>query len=157
MTSFERTTSENSDFQYLIALLDADLAIRDGADHAFYNQYNGTGTLQHVIVCYIGNKTAGCGALREFDKHKVEIKRMFVLPECRGHGIGAKILRELEIWAAELNYRDCVLETGKNQPEAIRLYKKSGYTIIQNYGPYESVENSVCMAKGLLCNRVNNK
>lgn len=150
MTIFERTTSENADFQYLVALLDADLAVRDGADHAFYNQYNGTGTLQQVIVCYINNKAGGCGALREYDKEKVEIKRMYVQPEYRGQGIGVKILKELEIWAAELNYQECILETGKNQPEAIRLYKKTGYTTIKNFGPYDSVENSVCMVKDIL-------
>jgi ribosomal protein S18 acetylase RimI-like enzyme len=53
----------------------------------------------------------------------------------------------VESWAAELNYPECILETGKNQPEAIRLYKKAGYAIINNYGQYENVENSVCMKK----------
>jgi len=39
------------------------------------------------------------------------------------------------------------LETGKKQPEAIALYKKSGYKVIPNYGQYKNVSNSVCMQK----------
>jgi GNAT superfamily N-acetyltransferase len=58
-------------------------------------------------------------------------------------------LKELELWAAEVNYKDCILETGKKQPEAIALYKKAGYTIISNYGQYKNVENSVCMKKSI--------
>jgi hypothetical protein len=34
-----------------------------------------------------------------------------------------------------------------NQPEAIALYKKSGYEVIENYGQYAGVENSICMKK----------
>ena len=59
------------------------------------------------------------------------------------------ILKELERWAAKLNYSKCILETGKKQPEAINLYKKNNYTVIDNYGQYASVDNSVCFAKYL--------
>ena len=44
----------------------------------------------------------------------------------------------------------CILETGKRQAEAIRLYKKSGYDIIPNYGQYAGIENSVCFKKDLV-------
>jgi GNAT superfamily N-acetyltransferase len=53
----------------------------------------------------------------------------------------------LELWAAELGYTAYVLETGRKQPEAIRIYQKAGYTVIPNYGQYKNVENSVCMTK----------
>jgi hypothetical protein len=33
-------------------------------------------------------------------------------------------LKELERWAAELKYSATILETGKKQTEAIRLYQK---------------------------------
>ena len=72
---------------------------------------------------------------------------MFVLPEQRGKGIAGEILAELEKWAGELNFKKCILETGKRQPEAIRLYSKSGYNVIPNYGQYENVSNSVCFEK----------
>lgn len=74
---------------------------------------------------------------------------MFVHPSYRGKGYAAKILNELEEWAADNNYTAAVLETGKKQPEAISLYKKNGYEIIPSYGQYLNVENSVCMMKKL--------
>ena len=149
MTSFTRTSSDNTDFHDLVALLDADLRTRDGDEHSFYAQFNKIVNIRNVIVCYIDGKPIGCGAFKEYDEKKVEIKRMFVSQEYRGQGIGLKVLKELELWALELNYSACILETGKKQPEAIRLYQKAGYTIIKNYGQYENVENSVCMAKAI--------
>ena len=151
MTIFTRTDSENSGFKSLVALLDADLSIRDGDEHAFYARFNKIKTIRHSIVCYVDDKAIGCGAFKKYDGGKAEIKRMFVLPEYRGYGIGSNILKELELWAAELNYNECILETGKNNPEAINLYQqKAGYFIIPNYGQYQQVENSVCMMKTIL-------
>ena len=150
MTSFKRTTSANADFQNLVALLDKDLKIRDGDEHSFYAQFNTIENLRHVIVCYTGSEPTGCGAFKAYDQTKAEIKRMFVLPGYRGQSIARSILKELELWASELNYSACMLETGKKQPEAIRLYQKAGYTIIKNFGQYENVENSICMTKSIL-------
>lgn len=147
MTHFIRTDSGNTHFQNLVVLLDADLRERDGDEHAFYAQFNKIATIRNAIVCYVDDKAIGCGAFREYDQSKVEIKRMFVLPEYRGHGIAKKILKELELWAAELNYTEYILETGKKQPEAIHLYQKAGYLIIPSYGQYLDIENSVCMMK----------
>ena len=72
---------------------------------------------------------------------------MYTSPESRGKGIATKILAELEKWAMELSCHMCVLETGKRQLEAIRLYKKNGYRLIPNYGQYTNMENSVCFEK----------
>ena len=147
MGYLKRATSADADFQSLVKLLDADLAIRDGAEHSFYAQYNGIAHLQNVVVYYVANIPVGCGAFKPYDETRVEIKRMYVLPEYRGKRIAQIVLEELEKWATELNYNACLLETGKKQPEAIRLYEKSGYALMPNYGQYENVENSVCMRK----------
>ena len=142
-----RTDSDNSDFRELVALLDADLQIRDGAEHSFYSQFNKIDKIRHVVVAYENKQAIGCGAFKEYELNVAEIKRMFVRPENRGRGIAGEILTELETWAKELNFSKCVLETGVKQPEAIRLYQKSGYQIIPCYGQYLNVENSVCMSK----------
>lgn len=147
MLTYIKTTSDNIDFQYLVALLDQYLSVMDGDEHSFYAQYNKIDTLKNVVVCYNNNSPVGCGAFKVIDKETVEIKRMFVHPELRGNGIAFNILKELEIWAKELNYTSCLLETGKKQIEAVALYKKASYQIIPNYGQYENVENSICMKK----------
>jgi GNAT superfamily N-acetyltransferase len=150
MPTFARTDSSNKDFHHLVSLLDKDLAIRDGDEHAFYSQFNKIENIRNVIVAYEDEKAVGAAAFKEYLSAVVEIKRMFVLPEFRGKGIAFQILQQLEKWAAELNFSDCILETGRKQPEAIALYQKSGYKIIPNYGPYENVENSVCMSKKIV-------
>jgi putative acetyltransferase len=147
MQTLTQTTSENLDFTNLVQLLDADLKIRDGEDHEFYAQINQTAVLKNVIVFYENNVAVGCGAFRAIDPQTVEIKRMYVLPDFRGKGIASKILSELERWVSELNYKQTILETGVNQPEAIALYQKLGYSITKNYGQYADMENSVCMKK----------
>lgn len=147
MTTTLRTNASHQDFIALVKLLDADLAERDGEDHAFYHQFNSVTQLQHAIVMYHKNKAVGCGALKQFDDNSMEVKRMYILPEARGKRYATQILNELESWASELNFKYCVLETGKRQPEAIALYKKNGYQIIPNYGQYHGIENSICFQK----------
>ena len=144
-----RTDSGNEDFRSLVVLLDQDLRIRDGDEHAFYAAYNKIDYLKQVVVAYLDGVAVGCGAIKNFSPGVGEIKRMFVLPEYRGKGIAGMVLAELERWGRESGFSTCVLETGKKQPEAIRLYSKSGYSIIPNYGQYQGVENSVCMEKRL--------
>ncbi|WP_348823243.1 GNAT family N-acetyltransferase [Flavobacterium aestuarii] len=149
MTDIQRTTAENKDFRKLVVLLDQFLAELDGEDHAFYAQFDKLDNIKNAVVCYEGNKVAGCGAFKKFDTDTVEIKRMFVHPDFRGKGIASAVLKELELWASENNYSCCVLETGTNNPKAIALYQKSGYEIIPNFGQYENVETSVCLKKQL--------
>lgn len=149
LINLARTNSDNANFRELVALLDADLQIRDGAEHSFYAQFNKVDKIRHVVVAYADGAAVGCGAIKEYESGVAEIKRMFVRPENRGRGIAGQILAELETWAAELNYSECVLETGLKQPEAIRLYQKNGYEAIPNYGQYAGVENSVCLKKSI--------
>ncbi|MNS02203.1 Acetyltransferase (GNAT) family protein [compost metagenome] len=147
MVTLKRTTSDNPDFKNLVVLLDIDLAIRDGEDHAFYAQFDTLDAIKNVVVYYQGAVAIACGAFKEYDSDTVEIKRMFVHPDFRGKGIARSVLKELETWAAETDYSACVLETGKNNPDAIALYHKSGYSVIPNYDQYENVETSVCLKK----------
>jgi putative acetyltransferase len=147
MVQLIRTDSSNTDFQALVRLLDQDLSGRDGDEHAYYAQFNKIDHIQHVVVAYLNNEAVGCGAFKPYADSLVEIKRMYVRPALRGQRIAQQVLTELETWAAELKAAGFVLETGKRQPEAIRLYQRCGYEIIPNYGQYAGVENSVCMQK----------
>lgn len=144
-----RTDSTNSDFIELVRLLDKDLAIRDGDDHAFYAQFNKTSLLSYALVAYVKNEPVACGALKAFGPATMEVKRMFVAEPYRRMGIAHAVLRELEKWAGELGVVNLVLETGKNQPEAINLYRKAGYQVTENYGQYIGIENSVCFLRTL--------
>lgn len=142
-----RTNSENENFRKLVKELDSDLSIRDGKDHSFYARFNKIDNIKYVMVGFENELAVGCGAIKEYDEHTMEVKRMYVALNSRGQGIASTILRELERWAVGLNYKKCRLETGKKQPEALALYKKNGYTIIPNFAQYKNIENSVCFEK----------
>ena len=149
MTRIIKTDAHNQDFIELVKNLDTDLAERDGEDHAYYDQFNKLDRIKHALVLYNNKKLVGCGAIKEYEPHVMEIKRMYTLPESRGKGFANIILSELEKWARELDFEKCILETGKKQPEAIQLYKKNGYNIISNYGQYSHIETSLCFEKKL--------
>lgn len=149
MIDLVRSDSNHTDFINLVKILDADLAIRDGDDHAFYDQFNKLDHIKHVVVLYEDNLPIACGAIKTYDDQKMEIKRMFTMPENRGQGLAVEVLKALEYWASELGYIKCILETGIKQPEAIRLYEKTGYTIMANYGPYSGIKTSYCFEKNI--------
>ena len=142
-----RTSSDDENFIALIKQLDKYLAEINGEQHGFYDQFNKVDKIKNVVVVYEYDLPVGCGAIKQFDSDKMEIKRMYTLPEKRGKGIATLILNELEKWAAELSFKKCILETGKQLKDAISLYEKNSYKIIPNYGQYVGVENSVCFEK----------
>ena len=147
MIRIVRTDSENMDFVELVKHLDADLAARDGKDHAFYAQFNKINRIRFVVVAYENVSAVSCGAMKPYGLNVFEIKRMYTLPEYRGRGMATRVLKELERWAVELSCEKCILETVKRQPEAIRLYERNGYIRIPNFGQYAEIENSLCFEK----------
>lgn len=145
-----RTDSSHPHYRTLVAELDKDLAGREGqVYHDFYAQYNKSDDIKHVIVAYHGETAVGIGAIKHYADGAMEVKRMYVPPAYRGKGVAPQVLAALEEWAKELGYAKTILETGKKMPEAIGLYKKSGYIITPNYGQYAGVDDSVCFEKFL--------
>lgn len=144
-----RSDASNADFIELVQYLDEELAIKDGDNHAFYAQYDKIDKIKHTVLVYENNMAIGCGAMKEYEAGVMEIKRIFIRPDNRGKGIAAIILKELELWAVELKYKKCILETGANNPEAIGLYQKNGYGIISNYSQYAGIDTSLCFEKEL--------
>ena len=150
MIEIKRTDSTDQDFIELVRHLDVELAERDGDEHSYYAQFNKIDLLKHVVVAYYDGRAAGCGAVKVFSPGEMEVKRMYTDPSVRGKGVASAVLRELEKWSRELGYSACVLETDWRQPEAVALYRKSGYEQIPNYGQYAGMENSVCFRKPLV-------
>ena len=144
-----RTDYLNPAFQELVAELNTDLANRDGKDHPL-SQFNEIIHLKHVVVVYLKNNAVGCGAIAKYDLSATEIKRMYVTPSHRGQQLGEKILSELENWTKELGLSKCILFMGVNQPEAMKLYLRNNFSVIENYGKLKDIPDSICLAKTLL-------
>ncbi len=146
---FIRTTSVNPDFMSMVNALDEDLNWRNGDIQRQYDQYNKIDHINHAIVIYVEGEPVGCGCFKRFDDQTVEMKRMFVFPQMRGKQLAARMLQELEKWAIEEGNTTAVLETGRRQVEAQRLYSIAGYFRTENYGQYLGMDDSLCYRKEL--------
>jgi len=91
----------------------------------------------------------GCGGLRLLDATSAELKRMYVVPAARGTGVSVAVLRSLEQEARARGLRDLLLETGTEQPDAMRFYEREGYHSIDPFGAYADSTQSVCYARAL--------
>jgi putative acetyltransferase len=143
----KRVAFDHRDFLQLVNLLDEELSGRYGEEQLKLSVYNTINVDASVIVIYDDGQPIACGCFRRYEPEAIELKRMFVKPDFRGRGIASIILQALEKWGAEQGYELAFLETGVKQLEAIASYKKSGYEIIDNYGPYKNSSYSICMKK----------
>ena len=106
-----------------------------------------------LIARFADNVAAvGCVVLRplpDFAEPTTEMKRMFVLAEARGRGVGSALMAAVEREARTMGYTRLRLETGVLQPEAIALYEKYGFVRIACWGAYAADPDSVCYEKVL--------
>jgi putative acetyltransferase len=143
---------DSADAQRLIEALDAHLASRYSAEQRFGPNLKpaqlATG-LGAFVVARKDGRAVGCGAVRLLDPTTVEVKRMYVEPEMRGRGVAKEILAHLEGAGRELGARRAVLETGIYQDEAIGLYSRAGYSVVDCWGEYKTSPTSVCYEKAI--------
>ncbi len=146
---YVRTDGKNEDFIENCRLLDMDLDRRVGKQikREKYEKFNQLDEIREAIVVYDHGRAVGGGAIRRYDDENVELKRVFVHNEYQGQGIGSTLVSLLIEWAAELGYRRMILETGELLAESCAVYKKLGFAVIPNYGPYADMPESLCMAK----------
>ena len=85
------------------------------------------------VVVYVDGEPAGCGGLKRLDAETGEVKRLYVAPEFRGRQLSRRLLAALEDGARELGYGLVRLDTGERQPEALALFRSSGYREIPDY------------------------
>lgn len=146
---YVRTDGKNEDFIENCRLLDIDLDRRVGKqiEREKYEKFNQLNEIREAILVYDNGKLVGGGAIRRYDDETVELKRVFVHNEYQGQGIGSTLVSLLIEWAAELGYRRMILETGELLAESCAVYRKLGFAVIPNYGPYADMPESLCMAK----------
>ena len=86
------------------------------------------------LVGYDSDGRALCGGgVKRLGDGVAEIKRMYVVPEARGRGLGRELLVALEDAARALGYTRVRLDTGAKQPGAEAMYRSAGYRDIGNY------------------------
>ncbi|KXK49589.1 MAG: GCN5-related N-acetyltransferase [Chlorobi bacterium OLB5] len=79
-------------------------------------------------------KYTGTIALRKIDEGICEMKRLYLIPECRGKGIGHKLVSLIIDDARKIGYKKMRLDTIKEKmPKAVEIYKKYGFKEIEPY------------------------
>ena len=152
MTQIARTDILSPVAGRLIAALNAELTGRypeEGACHFRLDPEEVAEGKGAFLVASADGVAVGCGAVRRISETEAEIKRMYVSPSVRGKGVGRALLSALEEEARRLGTKRLLLETGVRQPEALALYRKSGFAEIAPFGDYASTPLSVCMGKNL--------
>lgn len=146
------TDGKNKDFIHLCELLDDNLNEIVGGEkqRSQYVQYNTLTHIHDVFLVYDNEYPIACASFKHYDDEIAEVKRVFVRKEYRGKGISKQLLTSLEKKAKDKGYQSLILETGNMLKEANQLYLKLGYEIIDNYGQYKDMKDSVCMKKNLV-------
>lgn len=76
----------------------------------------------------------GCVALRPLGSDGCsEMKRLYIVPEGRGLGIGKKLVSAIIEVSMSMNYREIKLDTLPHMVEAISLYKRAGFVETRPY------------------------
>jgi GNAT superfamily N-acetyltransferase len=76
---------------------------------------------------HITGAALACGGLRALGDDVAEIKRMYVIPERRGRGVGRVLLAQLERRALAAGWTTVRLEAGPWQTAALSLCQAAGY------------------------------
>jgi putative acetyltransferase len=145
------TNGQDDDFVSLCALLEESLEETVGAalQRSKYKRFNALEKIKDAVVAYNGSEPVACGGFRYFEDSVAEVKRVFVKKEYRGRGISKRLMEMLECRALERGFKTLILETNSLLEPAVRLYEGLGYAVIDSYGPYKEMRESVCMRKEL--------
>jgi GNAT superfamily N-acetyltransferase len=146
-TRIEMVRADDPRFLALCGTLDEYLDEASGREkqRAFYDQYNRAADLLTAALAIENGAAVGCGGIKAHGDKTAELKRMFVCPESRGKKIGARIVHALAAEARARGFEKLILETGNALVPAQKLYLGLGFHVIENFGQYRGLENSVCM------------
>ena len=145
---FRKTGVDHPDAQgLLLELNEALMGIlgHNGMAHVCFDDFSHEKAF--FVVGYDEGKPACCAGIRRMDDETGEVKRVYARKNRRGNG--AALMAALEKMAGTAGYRRLVLECREGNPHAIEFYKKNGYTVCENYPPYENEADAVCLEKEL--------
>jgi GNAT superfamily N-acetyltransferase len=103
--------------------------IRDEFQKYYFGECSG------VWLASVEGRIVGCIALRELPglPRSGEVKRMYVQPAHRQHGIAQALLSALEQFAANAGYEWLYLDSAPGMDTAIRFYQRSGFEPCPRY------------------------
>jgi putative acetyltransferase len=89
------------------------------------------------LVILDGATVIGSGAVRKIDQDTAELKRMWLLEDYHGQGIGYRVIQKLFEFSREKGYQQIHLQTSPEQTRAIDFYHQVGFREIASYNEEE--------------------
>ncbi|NNN01191.1 MAG: GNAT family N-acetyltransferase [Acidimicrobiaceae bacterium] len=90
------------------------------------------------LVARVGGDLAGGVGVRSIGSTPSsvgEVKRLWVRPDLRRSGTATTLMNAIESRSREMGFVQLYLETGYAQPEALALYRGSGWGEVENFPP----------------------
>ena len=145
------TSVTNSDFQMFYQITEDYYSSLVGgvSKRKGFVPYNASAQIPDVLIAYDDGKAVGCAGLKRYNDKSTEIKRVWVQPEYRRQHIADKMMQLVEQKAKEQGFARVILQTRPQMTEAVGMYTKRGYKLIENYPPYDKLIGAVCYAKEL--------
>ena len=101
-----------------------------------------------ILLAEFNANFVGCVALRPLENKICEMKRLFVVPECRDRDIGRNLAGSVIDRARQIGYEKLRLDTIESMKAANRLYLSLNFRTIQAYC-YNPLENTNYMELAL--------
>jgi putative acetyltransferase len=126
-------------------------SINDPEVDDMYSAYPKLNSVFFVITR--GKEVLGCGGIGPLSGAKndvCELRKMYLLPDLRGTGMGSRLLKLCLEEAKGLSFKTCYLETLEHMAHARHLYRKYGFEPLDK--PMGATGHSACnswMAKSL--------
>jgi len=103
----------------------------------------------HLVGASLAGALVGIGGVELQGDGFAELKRFYVDPAHRGHGVADSVIEALLEHARAAGATTVRLETGDQQHAAMRFYARHGFAVVDRFGPYVGSATSVCMSRAL--------
>lgn len=115
----------------------------DAEVNTMSQHYKNENASRYLVASIEGHIVGGSGIASFNSSNEIcELRKLFLLPESRGLGIGKKLTEDCLEYAKSKGYKKCYLDTLTSMKSAIALYEKLGFQYLDK--PLEGTIHNSC-------------